>query len=154
MTRIDTAPTREEDIPALLAVLDQTGLFPGDMLADMIGPALSGEAPDIWLSGRIDGEVVGFAYTAPEAFAENVWNMYALAVRPDHQGGGLGAALVAATEERLRRAGQRLLLVETSGADAFERTRSFYARIGFAQEARIRDYWSEGDDKVIFRKAL
>ena len=57
-------------------------------------------------------------------------------------------------EQRLKKSGERLLLVETSGLDGFEMTRSFYVKNGYAEEARVRDYYKAGDDKVIFRKAL
>ncbi|MEO1249198.1 MAG: GNAT family N-acetyltransferase, partial [Pseudomonadota bacterium] len=30
----------------------------------------------------------------------------------------------------------------------------FYRRCGYVEEARIRDFWSAGDDKIVFWKAL
>jgi len=54
----------------------------------------------------------------------------------------------------LKKQGVRVLLVETSGTDDFVRTRSFYEQIGYETEARIRDYYDAGDDKIVFRKAL
>jgi hypothetical protein len=38
--------------------------------------------------------------------------------------------------------------------DFLEKTRAFYLKCGYDLEARIRDYYTEGDDKVTFRKAL
>jgi GNAT superfamily N-acetyltransferase len=80
--------------------------------------------------------------------------MLALAVRPDLQSKGLGAALAKAAEQLLKGKGQRILIVDTSGTDGFALTRKFYAQNGYDEEARIRDFWADGDDKVIFRKAL
>ena len=57
-------------------------------------------------------------------------------------------------EEDLRAGGGRLLLVETSALPQYDRTRAFYVKCGYEEEARIRDYWAEGDDLVVFRKAL
>lgn len=57
-------------------------------------------------------------------------------------------------EAHLQSLGQRLLIVDTSGTDDFALTRQFYATSGYEEEARIRDFWGEGDDKVIFRKSL
>lgn len=57
-------------------------------------------------------------------------------------------------EDDLRGRGQRLLLVETSGTAQYARTREFYGRCGYAQEARVRDYWTDGDDLVLFWKRL
>ena len=40
------------------------------------------------------------------------------------------------------------------GGDLVGPTRAFYAKCCYEEEARIRDYWAEGDDLVVFRKAL
>ena len=154
MTHPMIKPTSSDDIPGLQAVLEGTGLFPGDMLPDMLAPALSGETEALWLTCHVGGEAVGLCYTVPEAFADATWNMLALAVRPDLQGKRFGAALVQAVEHRLKDKDQRILIVDTSGTDEFALTRRFYARNGYEEEARIRDFWAKGDDKVTFRKAL
>ena len=57
-------------------------------------------------------------------------------------------------EQTLTARGERLLLVETSGLANFERTRAFYRKCGYDEEARIRDFYKAGDDKVVYRKAL
>ena len=146
--------TTKDDITALQIVLDRTDLFPGHMLPEMLAPALTGETEAFWLTCHVDGSPVGFCYTVPEDLTEGTWNMLALAVHPDFQGSGLGTALVQAAERRLRSNGQRILLVDTSSTDDFALTRQFYARNGYEEEARIRDFWSAGDHKVIFRKSI
>ena len=118
-----------------------------------MAPALSGDMQAFWLTCRHDGEAVGFCYTVPEDLADGTWIMLALAVQPDLQGKRLGAALVNAAESHLTSRLQRLLIVETSGTDTFARAREIFVRNGY-EEARIRDFWADGDDKVIFRKAL
>jgi ribosomal protein S18 acetylase RimI-like enzyme len=50
--------------------------------------------------------------------------------------------------------GARVLLVETSGLPSFERTRAFYRKCGYDEEARIRDFYKAGDDKIVYRKML
>ena len=46
------------------------------------------------------------------------------------------------------------MIVDTSGTEAFAETRAFYRKNGYTEEARIRDYWADGDDKITFRKPL
>jgi ribosomal protein S18 acetylase RimI-like enzyme len=154
MTNPNIKPTSDNDVVGLQAVLDGTGLFPSEMLPDMLAPALAGETEAFWLTCHSNGEAVGLCYTVPEDFADGTWNMLALGVRPDLQGKRLGAALVAAAEQHLRDKGQRILIVDTSGTDDFALTRKFYVQNGYEEEACIRDFWADGDDKVTFRKAL
>ena len=148
-------PTLPEDLPALREVLDGTELFPADMLSGMIEGILSGSShDDVWLTCEVDRRAVGFCYAALEQLPDGTWNMLAIAVRPECQGTGLGGTLITTLEEILGRRGARVITVDTSGADGFAQTREFYRRRGYEEEARIRDYWTADDDKVIFRKAL
>lgn len=144
-------PTATQDITGLQTVLDETDLIPSEILPDMF--AESGDDA-LWLTCESQGRAVGFCYAVPEAMADGAWNMLAIAVLPQLQRWGHGAALVARLEATLRTNGARLLIVDTSGAEGFTGTRMFYARIGYDEEARIRDFWAKGDDKVIYRKAL
>lgn len=143
------------DVPALKAVIDATGLFPSEMLDDMAAGHLAGAAPDeIWLTHDAGAGPTAVAYCAPERMTQGTWNLYLIAVHPDRQGRGLGAAMVRHIERVLAARGGRVLLVETSGLPAFERTRAFYRKNGYEEEARIREFYQAGEDKVIFRKAL
>lgn len=137
------------------SILDATELFPGEMLPDMIEGYLAGEAGDaIWLTASSSEAVIGFCYAVPEQMAPGAWNMLAIAVAPDLQGAGTGSALVHALEKELRTRGARIVLAETSSDDSFAATRGFYAAKGYAEEARIRDFWGDGDDKITFWKAI
>ncbi len=147
-------PVRADDLPALKRVIDGTGLFPSDMLDDMIGGFLKGEEPDqFWLT-LDDGGPVAVAYYTPERMTEGTWNLLLIAVHPDRQGQGIGAMLQGHVERQLAARGERILLVETSGLPEFERTRNFYRKLGYGEEARIRDFYKQGEDKIVFRKAL
>jgi ribosomal protein S18 acetylase RimI-like enzyme len=152
---MNVRPTKHADILALQQVLDDTELFPSEMLPDMIRGFLSGgDTAEIWLTCEVNGEPVGFCYATPEALAEGAWNMLAIAVQPSLQRAGYGAAIVAQLEDRLREQGQRILIADTSGVDDFAPTRAFYRKNGYTQEARIRDFWAAGDDKIVFWKSL
>ena len=147
--------TKDDDIAPLQEVLSATGLFPSEMLPDMVSGFLSaGKSPDIWLTCETDGNAVGFCYAVPEELADGAWNMLAIAVLPAEQGGGCGGAMVKHLEAALRERGQRILITDTSGMDGFAQTRAFYHRNGYTEEARIRDLWAAGDDKIVFWKSL
>lgn len=148
-------PTLSKDISDLGTVLEGTGLFPPEMLPTMVEPYLSGgTSEDLWLTCEDGGTAIGFCYAAPEQLADGTWNMLAVAVLPARQSEGVGAALVDELETILCGGGQRLLIADTSGTDVYRRTRAFYRKDGYTEEARIRDFWAPGDDKVTFWKRL
>jgi N-acetylglutamate synthase-like GNAT family acetyltransferase len=147
--------THPKDIPSLQSVIDETGLFPSEMLPDMIEGFFSGdEHQSLWLTCEKDEEIIGFCYAIPEQLTNGTWNMLAIAVHPLKQGGGVGSTIVKHLESALHQRGHRVLIAETSGTDVFSTTRAFYRKNHYTEEARIRDFWAEGDDKIVFWKRL
>lgn len=154
MSAIEIRSAGRADIPAMKRIIDATGLFPSAMLDEMMRGALDGSAPDeLWFVAGKD-TVTACAYCAPERLTSGTWNLLMIAVNPDQQGHGVGAGLMRHVERVLAERGERLLLVETSGLPEFEPVRGFYRNLGYGEEARIRDFYQQGDDKVIFRRAL
>jgi GNAT superfamily N-acetyltransferase len=142
------------DLPAMKLIIDGNDLFPGEMLDDMVASYLTiPQTPELWFVAA-DQTIKALAYCAPERMTEGTWNLYLIAVDPAHQGRGIGAALMRHVETVLAAQGQRVLLVETSALPGFERTRQFYLKNGYTLEARIRDFYTAGEDKIVFHKAL
>ena len=154
MTKVTFETTTAADIPALQRVLDETQLFPSDMLPDMLAPTLTGDSPARWLTCQRDGVAIGLCFAEPEDLTDGTWNMRALALHTQYQGQGFGAALTHALEDHLRTDGQRMIIVDTSGTDDFAGTRGFYSHIGYTQVACIPNYWAKDDDKIVFLKTL
>jgi ribosomal protein S18 acetylase RimI-like enzyme len=90
----------------------------------------------------------------PEEAADRVYDLTMIAVRPDLQGGGRGGRLVRHAEEDLRRRGQRMLVVRTSGTPRYDRTRAFYRSLGYTEHPPVADYWTDGDDLVLYTTHL
>ena len=86
-----------------------------------------------------------------------MWNLYFIATAPDGHGRGAGTILIEHLERQLRTLGEahaRTLIVDTSSLGDYDQARAFYAARGFVEEARIRDFYGPGDDKVTFWKRL
>ena len=135
---------------------DEMGDF-REMLAGYLDGSMEGHRWLVAESPERPGTVVGGAYVAPEPFADRMWNLYFLATAPDAHGSGAGTALIEQVEADLRSAGPdvaRTLIVDTSSTDDYADSRAFYARRGFVEEARIRDYYGPGDHRVVFWKSL
>lgn len=150
-------PTRETDRPAVMDILRASGAFDDEGLAFVEGTLsqhLASPGPEIWLTAEHDTVPVGVACCAPEPVGPGVWNLLMLWLRADQVGCGYGKALVQQVEGELQRRSARLLIVETSSLPAFETARTFYARRGFVHEATVRDYFGDGDDKLILTRRI
>ncbi|MEO6711970.1 MAG: GNAT family N-acetyltransferase [Mycobacteriales bacterium] len=154
MVRAALATDRE----AVVALAASSGLFPPEGAEEVVATfdrSANGSDPDaLWSVITTGGDVVGVSYLGPEQMANGTWNLFFLAVDSERRNSGLGGSLVAAAEIAVRDRGGRVLLIETSGQDGFDRQRAFYARLGYTLEARIRDYYDHGDDKVVFWKDM
>jgi ribosomal protein S18 acetylase RimI-like enzyme len=147
-----------DDTEALIALAESIELFSSDELEElrqMLVDSLSqdGDTAPFWVTDD-DGGLVGLAYCEPERMTSGTWNLQLIAVRPTHQRQGRGGGLLSFVEQTLKDREARILLVETMGTPEFEYVRSFYRQHGYEEEARIRDFYAEGADKIIFRKSL
>lgn len=107
-----------------------------------------------FIAARRDGKVLGFACYGQRPLTQGAYDLYWIAVDKNHHRQGIGEILLGQAERQVRQRGGRLLIAETAGKRAFEPTRRFYLKTGYALEARIRDFYSPGDDLVIFTKRL
>jgi D-alanine-D-alanine ligase len=101
-----------------------------------------------------DGELLGFSCYGPIPGTASSFDLYWIAVHRRHQRKRLGNVILAETEARIRALGGTRVYAETSGRDLYHPTRSFYDGNGFAQEARIKNYYGPGDDQVLYGKVL
>ncbi|MBK9103806.1 MAG: GNAT family N-acetyltransferase [Saprospiraceae bacterium] len=143
------------DLEHLKSVIDSNGLFPSDLLDEMTNDYFSNEkTTDIWLTKEIDSIPAAVVYCAPERMTEGTFNLYLIAISKNLQGKGISSEMMAYLENFLRENGNRILLVETSSLPEFELTRKFYDELGYKREAVIREFYQEGEDKVVFWKKL
>jgi len=96
----------------------------------------------------------GYICYGPTPLTEGTWDIYWLAVAFRRQRQGIGRTLLAAAEDRIRETYGRLILIETSSRVEYERTRLLYGSQGYDIISRIPDFYSPGDDKIVFQKSL
>ncbi len=98
--------------------------------------------------------LAGYICYGPTPLTENTWDIYWEAVAIERQGRGIGGALIEAAEEAIRRTGGRLIIIETSSAPSYEKTRCFYQSHGYEIIGQIPNFYTLGDHKLILRKKL
>lgn len=145
----------KNDLPDLKSVIETSGLFPTELLDGMVAEYFANpETQDIWLTKEIDEKPMAIAYCGPERLTDGTFNLFLIAVHGTVQGRGIGGEMLDYLEHVLKSQGTRILLVETSGLPDFELTRRFYIKNGYIQEATIRDFYKDGEDKIVFWKRL
>ena len=152
-------PTVPADTPALVALAQGTGVFkPHEMqaLQEVLDDyhASNQDEGHLCVTYENDGQIIGFAYYAPAAMTDHTWYLYWIAVTKKTQAKGVGGALLRHVEGDSRKNQARVLFIETSSLPQYELTRRFYLKNGYEQAAVLRDYYSDGDDMVVFRKRL
>ena len=101
-----------------------------------------------------DNEIVGYVCYGKAPLTNGAYDLYWIAVKPEYQRHGIGKILLNHIEEEIVKLSGRLLFAETSSRAVYEKTRQFYINNSFSEEARIKDFYSKGDDKIIYRKDM
>lgn len=146
---------RAQDIEALKQVVDSSQLFPAEFLEEMIAEYLNNpETQELWFS-YADGQTpLAVGYCVPEKLTEGTFNLLAIGVSQQAQRRGIARQMMAYIEQLLKQKGARVLIVETSSDEAQSAARALYRNLGYSHEATIRDFWKEGEDKIVFWKKL
>lgn len=93
---------------------------------------------------------MGYACYGMRPLTEGTYDLYWIVVDSARRRSGVGARLIDAVLERLKAAGARILVAETSGTKEYEDVMGFYLKNGFALEARVKEFYKPGDDLMMF----
>ena len=151
-------PLARRDRPRLAELLAATGAFNADEVQVALSLFdVSTSEDDYEFLGAFDEEsekLIGYACFGATPATDGTYDLYWLAVDPAAQGRGVGTALMRAVEQKLVGRGARLLVVETSSRPDYEGTRRFYARSGYSEAARVRDFYAPADDRIVLTTRL
>ncbi len=153
-------PMSAPDKPAVMELIRATDMFTPaeiDVAEELIDIYL--ETPDqkdydVVVVEDDQGGVAGYLTWGPTPLAEDVYDLYWMAVSPKEQGRGRGKQLVAWLEDKVRSLGGRMIIIETAGQPKYHPTREFYLRLGYTEVARIPDYYKPGDARIIYTKYI
>ncbi|MDD4869732.1 MAG: GNAT family N-acetyltransferase [Kiritimatiellae bacterium] len=101
-----------------------------------------------------EGKAIGWICFGPTPCTLGTYDIYWIVVAPSYQRKGIGFALMNHAEKIIRDHGGRLSVIETSGKCLYESTRDFYHKMGYSEQARVAEFYTDGDDKVIYTKQL
>lgn len=149
---------RFADPPAIRRITESTGFFYPDEIDITEGIAL--EHLEKGLSSRYnflfadteDGLTIGYACFGLIPCTRRSFDIYWLAVHKEFQGSGVGKRLIASVEESILVLGGKTIYLDTASRPLYEPTRQFYLSCNYIAEARLKEFYDYGDDKIVFVK--
>ena len=147
------------DVDSILNIVKSSGFFSTEeveMAVELVQENLSkGESSGYYfLFVEFSERVVGYSCYGPIPCTKESYDLYWIAVLHDFRSRGIGRELLERTEKKIEEMGGKRIYVDTSSRDQYEPTRSFYRAGGYEQEAVLKDFYSPGDDKIIYVKQL
>jgi ribosomal protein S18 acetylase RimI-like enzyme len=98
------------------------------------------------------GKVLGYHCTGRRPLTDGTYDLYWIAADPQSPVKGVGKALLDHAEEFVSGNNGRWLLAETSSKEMYANTRRFYLKNNYSVIAEINNFYSEGDNLLVFGK--
>ena len=153
-------PLRPEDRSRVEAIIRSADNFhPADIriAIELIDDAINkNEASDYIVHVLEDAEGCVQAYVCfgQNPLTDHTFDFYWMVIDHELQGRGMGLMLFQYVETQVRERGGKLLMCETSSLETYDRVVRMYEKLGYQSVARIKNFYREGDDKLIYVKEL
>ncbi|MEI6127114.1 MAG: GNAT family N-acetyltransferase [Pseudomonadota bacterium] len=142
-----------------LSLAEKTGAFTPreievlrEVLEDSFGKK---DSHYIFLDEKQGDVLQGYIIFGRTPLTDCGWDAYWLAVAAKAQKKGIGMRLLQRMQQYTCQSGSKAVIrIETAGKKEYAYVRSFYIKAGFEEAGRIPDFYTDGDDLVIFRKTI
>jgi len=156
---ITIRPTQETDKPAIMRMLKETKFFREDeiIIAEEVldNSLVCGIAGDYRSYSAIENnKTIGWVCFGPVACTIGTFDVFWIVVDAKSQAKGLGTKLMDFATDLIKKDNGRLIVVETSGMTKYLSTQKFYEKLGYKKEAVLKDFYTKGDDKIIYLKKV
>jgi GNAT superfamily N-acetyltransferase len=153
-----TTPEKR-DIKRVMEIVESTKFFYDHevvIAVELVAERLSqGESTGYYfVFAEVDGVTAAYSCYGPIAMSKTCFDLYWIATHNDFRGKGIGKKLIEETCDQARKMGCKILIAETSGLEHYAPTRAFYDSNKFELEARLKDFYTEGDDKLFYTKRI
>ncbi len=147
------------DRALLESILRSDETFRDDEVAvalELADDAFANPASDYWFRiAERDGMAAGYICFGPTPMTASTYDLYWIVVHKEHRGQGIARSLIAEMEAALAQLGPKAQVrVETSQSEGYGAARRLYESLGYPETARFADFYSEGDDLIVFYKRL
>lgn len=99
-----------------------------------------------------EGKVAGYHCIGKRPLTDATYDLYWIAADPEAGIKGIGKSLLEHAENFVLQNNGRWILAETSSKESYSNTRNFYMKNNYSIVAQINDFYSLGDNLIIFGK--
>jgi GNAT superfamily N-acetyltransferase len=149
----------KRDIKSVLEIVESTKFFYDhevEIAVELVAERLNkGESTGYYfVFAELDGITVAYSCFGPITMSKTSFDLYWIVTHNDYRGKGIGKKLLEETCREAKNMGCSIIIAETSGLPHYAPTRAFYESNKFVLEARLKDFYAMGDDKLFYTKTL
>ena len=149
----------ERDILRVKEIIESTRFFYDhevEIAAELVAERVAeGESSGYYfVFSEVDGITVAYSCYGPITMSKTSFDLYWIATHNDFRGKGIGRKLIVETCNQAGSMGCSIIIAETSGLEHYAPTRAFYLSNNFELEARLKDFYTMGDDKLFYTKKI
>jgi len=140
-------------------ILDSTGFFYDyeiDVAVEIADEHLEkeGNSGYYFIAAIYQDKMIGFSCYGEIPCTKASYDLYWIGVHNDFRGKGIGIKILQETEKHIISLSGQRVYIETSSTEKYAPTQNFYIRSGYILEARLKDYYKDGDDKLMYSKVI
>ena len=148
-----------DDIENVREILHSSGFFYDFEIAvalELVEEALvnEGKSDYLFVFAEAEGRTVGYTCFGQIACTKYSWDLYWIGVYNDCRGSGIGKILMSETEKMIKNLGGKNIFIETSSREKYTSTQQFYGYCNCELIATIKDFYDDGDDKLLYKRSL
>ena len=158
--RIIIQPITIKDRENILHLVKQSGVFNEkeiEVAIEVIEETLfSPEQSEyfVFCAFNDHNQLMGFICFGPIPMTEGCYDLYWIVVDQKFSRNGVGEKLLYSMEDFVKKEKARRIYIDTSSTRPYAAARAFYKKHGFQIVTKLKDFYREGDHKVIFMKEL
>ncbi|MEN6432182.1 MAG: GNAT family N-acetyltransferase [Smithella sp.] len=150
---------QHSDIGAIAGIVKSSGFFSGEeveIAIELAEEKLERQEASSYrfLFAEDEKRVVGYTCFGLIPATSGSYDLYWIAIDEQLRGAGLGKDLMKRTENIIYDLGGKRIYLETSSRHQYQPTHGFYESCGYRKEAILKNFYHEGDSKIIYAKTL
>jgi len=149
-----------EDIQNVSDILISTNFFNQEEIkiaCELVEEALKKWQEKSWynfLFADYENQTIAYSCFGKIDWTVCSYDLYWIGTHNDFRWNWIGWLLLKETEKMISQKWTCNIYVETAGKEQYQPTRKFYEKNWYTKEAVIKDFYADGDDKIIYSKRI